>query len=112
MVAHRVVVRYTVKAGNEQRNEELVRDVYRELAEVEPENFRYATFRLDDDGRTFVHIASAETEDGHSPLLGLPAFRRFQEGIEERCEWGPVVSEAAQIGAFRAFEAPRTKDGH
>ena len=94
------VVRYTVKAGWEERNAELVRAVYRELAAVAPPGFRYATYRLDG-GRTFVHVA-ANDADGTTPLTGLAAFRAFQAGLAERCEQAPVVSAAEQIGVFGA----------
>lgn len=94
----RTIVRYTVKPGVEEENAELVRAVYRELAELRPQGFSYSTYRLDD-GRTFVHIAEYE-DDGAVPLPGLAAFRLFQEGIDERCEWGPVVSKAERVGSF------------
>jgi hypothetical protein len=92
------VVRYTVKPGLEDRNAELVRAVYRELAEVEPSGLRYATYRLGD-RRTFVHVAELDAEGGH-PLTSLKAFREFQAGIGERCEQGPEVSTAELIGRF------------
>lgn len=92
------VVRYRVKPGSEEDNAELVRAVYRELAELAPAGFRYATYRLED-GRTFVHVASQEGE-GESPLPGVAAFRQFQEGIRERCEWGPEAAAAEQVGRF------------
>lgn len=96
MSARHTLVRYTVKPGLEERNEELVRAVYRELDALAPEGFRYATFRLDG-GRTFVHVASTE---GLDPLSGLTAFAEFLSGIRERCEWGPEVSRAEQVGSF------------
>jgi hypothetical protein len=71
MTMGRTEVRYTVKAGMEQRNAELVRALYGEPAELRPEGFSYATYRLDD-GRTFIHIAEQE-EDGGSPLTGRAA---------------------------------------
>ena len=92
------VVRYQVKPGREEENAELVRAVYRELAELEPEGFRYATYRLED-GRSFVHVASQEG-DRESPLPGLAAFQRFQEAIRERLEWGPEASSAELVGRF------------
>jgi hypothetical protein len=98
MTMGRTVVRYTVKAGMEQHNAELVRAVYGELAELRPEGFSYATYRLDD-GRTFIHVAEQEG-DGAGPLPGLPAFRAFQAAIGDRCEWGPLASRAELIGRF------------
>ena len=99
----RVVVRYRVKPGEVERNEELVRAVYEELHRASPEGFRYATFRLDD-GVSFVHIASHESPDESNPLPGLAAFRRFTEDIAARCDEPPVVSVASEIGSFRLLE--------
>jgi hypothetical protein len=99
----RVVVSYRIKPGNEDHNEALVRAVYSELHAAAPAGFRYATFKLDD-ALTFVHFASTETEDGQSPLPGLDAFKAFQAGIRERCEWGPIVSEVEEIGSYRVLD--------
>ena len=91
----RVVVRYRVKPGQVERNEELVRAVYEELHRADPAGFRYATFKLDD-GVTFVHVAEG---DGN-PLPGLEAFKEFQHDIAARCDEPPLVSEAEPIGSF------------
>ena len=61
----RVMVRYKVKADHLAPNEELVRAVYDELQRTQPAGLRYVTFQLDD-GVSFVHLASIETEDGQS----------------------------------------------
>src|SRR5439155_21065764 len=82
----RTVVRYIVKPGTQERNAELVRAVYAELAELRPQGFSYATYRVDD-GRTFIHISEDEGDEDN-PLPGLPAFQRFQAGVRDRCEWG------------------------
>jgi quinol monooxygenase YgiN len=98
-----VMVRYRVKPDRVEQNEELVRAVYEELRRTEPAGLRYATFRLDD-GVSFVHLASVETEDGHNPLSELAAFRDFQEEIADRCEEAPVVTDLRAVGSFRLFE--------
>jgi hypothetical protein len=92
----RTVARYTVKPGLEEHNAELVRAVYRELTELRPDGFSYVTYLLDD-GRTFIHIAEQEG-DADTPLPSLTAFREFQAGIRDRCEWGPRVSRAEVVG--------------
>ena len=92
------VVRYKVKPEQVERNLELVRDVYEELAASQPDGLRYATFQLEDEV-SFVHVATVEEEPG--PLPELPAFQRFQEGIRERCDEPPVVRRGQQVGAFR-----------
>jgi hypothetical protein len=96
----KVMVRYKVKPERAQENEQLVRAVYEELERTSPAGLRYATFRLDD-GVSFVHIASDETEDGRSPLRDVTAFREFQKDVAERCAESPVASELNEVGSFR-----------
>lgn len=100
MSLRQVMVRYTVKPERAAENERLVRAVYDELRRTEPARLRYATFRLDD-GVSFVHLASTETEDGQSPLSDVQAFKEFQKGIGDRCAEAPVVTELREIGSFR-----------
>lgn len=100
----RVMVRYRVKPERAAENERLVRAVYEELHITRPEGMRYATFRLND-GVSFVHVHSNESTDGANALTELPAFREFQQGIEERCEEAPLVTEIHEIGSFRFFES-------
>jgi hypothetical protein len=97
-----VMVRYKVKPDRAAENEELVRAVYDELWRSQPAGLRYATFQLDD-GVSFVHLASIETEDGHSPLSEVKAFKQFQESIGDRCDEPPVAMELREIGSFRLF---------
>jgi hypothetical protein len=97
-----VVVRYKVKPGREAENEALVRAVYEELDRRRPEGLRYATFALED-GVSFLHLASIETDGARSPFEGVVAFERFQDGIRDRCEEPPVVTELRPVGTFRVF---------
>jgi hypothetical protein len=94
------IVRYKIKPERAAENEELVRAVYAELHQTRPAGLHYATFQLDD-GVSFVHLASNDTDDGQSPLSDVQAFQRFQENINDRCEEGPVVSSAREIGSYR-----------
>ena len=96
----RVMVRYRVKPDHVRTNEHLVSDVYEELARTRPEGLRYGTFKLDD-GVSFVHLA-LHAED--NPLQQVEAFRRFQEGIRDRCDEPPTVVELEEIGAYRLME--------
>lgn len=93
----RVLVRYRVKPEQVEANEALVNAVYAELHGHAPDGFRYATFKLAD-GVTFVHVALYE---GESPLVSLAAFRAFQDGIEDRCDEPPVVTEMSPVGSYR-----------
>jgi hypothetical protein len=94
-----VVVRYKVKPERVQENERLIERVYAELAERDPGGLRYATFRLED-GVSFVHVASIETEDGSNPLLAITAFGDFTRDIAERCDEPPVAQAARLVGAY------------
>lgn len=98
----RIMVRYKVKPEHVSENERLVKAVYDELARLKPAGLRYATFRLDD-GVSFVHVASTETEDGKSPLGTIEAFARFTENVRERCDEPPVTTELDEIGSYRFF---------
>ena len=99
----RVMVRYRVKPDHAAENEQLVRDVYEELAQLQPEGFRYGTFKLED-GITFVHLATHET-DGN-PLGRVEAFARFQENLRDRCDEPPVLTELEEVGSFRFAGVP------
>jgi hypothetical protein len=103
----RVMVRYRVKPDRADENEQLVRAVYAELKELDPEGFRYRTFRLED-GVSFVHVA--ESEGSQNPLPELDAFNEFQREIEDRCDEQPLVTTFDEVGSFasgsRAGAAP------
>ena len=94
----RVMVRYKVKPDHVAENEQLVRNVYDELARVKPEGFHYGTFKLED-GLSFVHMATQEGDE--NPLAAIASFERFQENIRDRCDEPPVVTTLEEIGSFR-----------
>jgi hypothetical protein len=96
-----LMVRYKVKPEQVATNEQLVRDVYAELARSHTDGLRYATFKLDD-GVSFVHFAVHGAEN---PLQQIEAFHRFQRGIRDRCDEPPVVAELEEIGSYRFGEA-------
>jgi hypothetical protein len=93
------MVRYKVKPEQAARNEELVRRVYEELHQTAPAGIRYATF-VQEDGVSFVHVASHETEDGRNPLMEVAAFRAFQEDIGERCDEPPAPVALREVGSY------------
>jgi hypothetical protein len=99
----KVMVRYEVKPERARENERLIRAVYAELDQTIPAGLHYATFKLDD-GVSFVHLASNESEDGQSPLRGVKAFREFQKDVAERCAEPPLATELHEIGSFRFWQ--------
>jgi hypothetical protein len=96
------MVRYKVKPDRGIGNENLIRKVFEELQQKTPAGLRYASFKMDD-GLSFVHIASIETDDGNNPLSQSTAFQAFQEEIRDRCEEPPVAVDLNEIGNYGFF---------
>jgi hypothetical protein len=94
------VVRYRTKPDRADENQALIEKVFGELDATRPDGLRYASFRLGD-GVSFVHVASVESEDGSNPLTATAAFGEFARQIQDRCDEGPVVTEAEMIGSYR-----------
>lgn len=92
------IVRYRVKPGRGPENAELVRAVYAELAETAPDDFRYATY-VSEDGESFTHVARFDGGDT-APLTSLAAFKRFREGLDERCAEGPSNVKNDTVGSY------------
>jgi hypothetical protein len=93
------VVRYKTKPERAEENQALVEAVFAELAETAPPGLTYETYRLDD-GVSFVHVASIDTDDGSNPLTSAPAFTTFLQGISDRCSEPPIAVNANKIGAY------------
>ena len=99
----RVLVRYKVKPDRGEENGNYIRKVFEELQRKAPSGLRYASFKLDD-GLSFVHIASIETDNGENPLSKSSAFKSFQEKIKDRCEDPPVAVDLHTIGSYRFLD--------
>jgi hypothetical protein len=96
-VSKTVIVRYRTSPEAANENARLVEGVYASLAEVEPSDFQYSTFRLAD-GVTFVHVA--RMDEPENPLPALPAFAEFQRELGRRCVEPPAPSEATVVGVY------------
>ena len=92
-----VVVRYRTRPDAADENARLVEAVFTSLADVDPGDFRYTTYRLGD-GVTFLHIALFAGSG--NPLAALPAFAEFQRDLPQRCEEQPVPSDATVVGSY------------
>ena len=66
------VIRYTTKPECADENERLIREVFAELADHDPEGLHYVAFRLADQV-SFVHVAVLDGDK--NPLADSPAFR-------------------------------------
>jgi hypothetical protein len=104
-----VVVRYTTGADKADENQGLVEKVFAELNADRPAGLRYATFRLED-GVSFVHVASVDTDDGTNPLSASPAFAEFQRQIGQRVVEGPVAAKATVVGSYRFWPSDPAED--
>ena len=105
-----VMVRYKVKLEQAARNEELVRAVYEEIGQKQPDGIHYATFVLED-GVSFVHIASIDSDDGRNRLMDFAAFRAFQEDIDERCKIQPEPAMIREVGSYQFWDVERSMTG-
>src|ERR1700722_12335220 len=94
------IIRYRTRPERAAGNEELIRAVYEELGNTQPDGLSYATFRLADQV-TFLHLV--RTEHTPSPLLAVRAFGEFQAGIADRCDQLPVREQLTTIGSYRLF---------
>jgi hypothetical protein len=92
------LIRYRTRPDQAAANEALIRAVYRELGDSQPDGLSYATFKLADQV-TFLHLVQALPTP--SPLLTVQAFGEFQAGIADRCEQLPVREQLTAIGAYR-----------
>jgi hypothetical protein len=99
----RLMVRYTVRADEAAANVRAIEAVFAQLAERQPPGMGYASFKLDD-GVSFVHIFSGETDADREVLRELPAFQTFAAAVRERCDEPPVVTQLTEVGAYRLFD--------
>ncbi|GAA1620479.1 hypothetical protein GCM10009789_87590 [Kribbella sancticallisti] len=97
------IVQYATTPHAADHNQHLIQQVFAELHSQQPAGFAYASLRLAD-GVSFVHLVQADGD--RTPLDGLGAFQRFQEGIGERITGPPVRSDATIVGSYRLLPEP------
>lgn len=100
-MADTTIIRYTTKPDTADENQRLVEQVFAELAEKQPDDLRYATFRLSD-GLTFVHIVQAA--EGSDSLTSLAAFKEFNNGFRERAEDWPDREKVTIVGSYNFMD--------
>jgi hypothetical protein len=98
----RRMIRYTVKPDRAAENEALIAQVFQQLHIERPAGLGYATFKLND-GVSFVHLVSFESEDNGKALGDLPAHKAFRAGISDRCESQPVTVDLKEIGSYTSL---------
>jgi hypothetical protein len=101
----RLMVRYKVRAEEATANVQAIEAVFAQLWERSVPGLRYASFRLED-GVSFVHIFSGDSDADRQVLRELPAFQAFSAGVRDRCEEPPVVAQLNEVGSYRMFGEP------
>ena len=96
-----IVVSYRTALHESERNQQLVEDVFAELARSDPGGLRYAAFRVGD-AASFLHVALID-DLARNPLANLPSFAAFQRNLAARCEVPPAPSHATLVGSYRMF---------
>lgn len=94
------IVQYRIKPERAEENLQLVRAVFAELDQVQPEGFTYKVFNLDDE-MSFIHVLIEHEPGGSGPLQDLPSFQAFQADIADRCERTPAGADAVIVGGYR-----------
>ena len=95
-----VVVSYQVRPEAVAEHIRLIEGVFAQLNAERPGNVEYKVLQLDD-GVSFVHVSTADTEDGSNPLPELAAFKEFGRDSAARVATTPVPTAATIIGAYR-----------
>ncbi|MEC5385291.1 hypothetical protein VVD49_06125 [Uliginosibacterium sp. H3] len=93
-----VMVSYTLKPECVAENEALIREVLADLERERPAGLSYSVSRLSD-GVSFVHV-SVSPEGVENPLMRVPAFQRYRDGIKDRVLAPPVRVEMLSLGLF------------
>jgi len=94
-----MAVTYKIKSDLVNENERLISNVFADLHQRKPSGLRYASFKLDD-GVSFMHLVATDEAAVENPLVGLPAFKSFVEGISARCEEQPKTTELTLVGSY------------
>lgn len=105
MALRTVWVRYKTRDDKAGENEVLIHAVFDELRRSAPAGLQYGAYKLAD-GSSFVHVARIETADGSNPLLALESFKRFQEGLRERCVETPVATDLYPVDGYGLPDFP------
>jgi len=100
----RVIVQYKVKPEKAAENQQFIERVFEELRAKAPKGIRYITFKSND-GVSFMHLVSVETETGANPLDQSPAFQAFQAGLSERFAEQPTFTTLEEVGSYRVFDS-------
>ncbi|HEY4178266.1 MAG TPA: hypothetical protein VGM90_15570 [Kofleriaceae bacterium] len=92
------IIRYRTKPDRTDENKRLIEAVFAELRESPLPGVQYRA-TCSPDG-VFTHFVSYADGIEGAQLPKLASFRRFQEGIKERCLEQPARTDETLIGSF------------
>jgi len=92
------MIRYRTHPERVDENRALVEAVFAELHAHPIAGMHYQS-TVTPDG-VFTHVVTYDEGADETRLPKLAAFRRFQEGIRERCAEPPVRTQVTLVGSF------------
>ncbi|MEO8488009.1 MAG: hypothetical protein ABI585_16905 [Betaproteobacteria bacterium] len=92
------IIRYRTHPERSAENQRLIEAVFAELRENPLPGVRY-TATCTSDG-VFTHFVSYDEGIEGAQLPKLVTFRKFQEGIKDRCIEPPVRTDQTLLGSF------------
>jgi hypothetical protein len=97
------LIRYKTKPESADENQRLVEKVYEELMARDPLGVHYATLRLED-GVTFLHLFTTDSDDASNTLGGIAAFAEFLRDLHRHCYEPPIEQTVSIIRSYKKFE--------
>jgi len=94
-----VKVTYTAKTEYVEQNMKNIRQVMTDLQQLGNNGINYNSC-LGADGKSFTHTAFFNSEEDEKILLGLPAFKHFQEQLKANgLETPPKQEQMSLVGS-------------
>jgi D-mannonate dehydratase len=89
-------VQYTVRSEFAEQNRQNIAAVMSELRALGRSDVTYAVY-VQDDGKTFMHLAHQNTAEAERFPTSLESFNRFQAQLKENLEIPPRVEAFALV---------------
>ena len=98
-----VRVQYTTSHAYAATNMENIRQVVKELKQMNHPGIKYSTYLLPD-GKTFMHFDQFENEEAHCVLQELESFKKFAAELSaSKLEQEPVLELPSLVASTEKF---------
>ncbi len=91
-----VRVQYTAKQDYVETNKANISNVMEELRKLNNKEIKYSVF-LAEDGRSFMHFAMFENDEGQKVLNGLESFKKFTSELQAKGLDAPPKAETMNL---------------